>query len=114
MEIFLITMNKKTTIVKWLSDYLTKSKMKGFVIGISGGIDSAVTSTLCAETGFPVLAVSLPIHQNRELHNMSEVQKGWLSDRYSNVITENVDLSKVYDSFKQAVGSSELGYAHRS
>ncbi len=112
MEIFLITMNKKKTIVKWLSDYLTKSKMKGFVIGISGGIDSAVTSTLCAETGFPVLAVSLPIHQNRELHNMSEVQKGWLSGRYSNVITENVDLSKVYDSFKQAVDSSELGYAN--
>jgi len=112
MEIFLITMNKKTTIVKWLSDYLTNSKMKGFVIGISGGIDSAVTSTLCAETGFPVLAVSLPIHQNRELHNMSEVQKDWLSGRYSNVVTENVDLSKVYDSFEQSVDSSELGYAN--
>ena len=105
-------MNKKTTIVNWLSDYLTKSKLKGFVIGISGGIDSAVTSTLCAETGFPVLAVSLPIHQNPELHNLSEVQKGWLGDKYSNVTTDNVDLSKAYDSFKQAVSSSELGYAN--
>ena len=116
-------MTIKEQIVDWLKNYVTQSGMNGFVIGISGGIDSAVTSTLCAETSFPVLAVSLPIfnlssggydkfHQNRELHNMSEVQKGWLDDRYSNVMTKNVDLSKVYDCFKQTVGSSELGYAN--
>jgi len=99
-------------IVQWLKDYITESGMKGFVVGISGGIDSALTSTLCAETGYPVLAVSIPIHQDPKLHSMSEVQKGWLDDRYSNVMTENVDLSKVYDSFKQTVGSSELGYAN--
>ena len=50
-------------IVNWLKDYATKSGVNGFVIGISGGIDSAVTSTLCAKTGFPVLCIEMPIHQ---------------------------------------------------
>lgn len=99
-------------IINWLSQYIQESGMKGFVIGISGGIDSAVTSTLCAETGYPVVAVSMPIHQDPTLHNRSEVQKDWLYQKYTNVSTENVDLSQTYDAFKQAVISSELGYAN--
>ncbi len=50
-------------IVKWLKDYAENSKMNGFVIGVSGGIDSAVSSMLCAKTGFPVICVEMPIHQ---------------------------------------------------
>ena len=50
-------------IVKWLQDYAENSKMNGFVIGVSGGIDSAVSSILCAKTGFPVMCVEMPIHQ---------------------------------------------------
>ena len=50
-------------IVKWLKDYAENARVNGFVIGISGGIDSAVTSTLCAETGLKVLCVEMPIHQ---------------------------------------------------
>ena len=66
-------MEKKSTInaekvnlhiVNWLKNYAQNSKMKGFVIGISGGIDSAVTSTLCAQTGYAVLCVEMPIHQS--------------------------------------------------
>lgn len=102
----------KDKIVNWLKEYLEKSNMKGFVVGISGGIDSAVTSTLCAETGYPVLAVSMPIHQDPTLHNRSEIQKDWLYQKYASVLTENVDLSKTYDAFKLAVPSSELGYAN--
>ena len=102
----------KDKIVNWLKEYLEKSNMKGFVVGISGGIDSAVTSTLCAETGYPVLAVSMPIHQDPTLHNRSEIQKDWLYQKYASVLTENVDLSKTYDAFKLAVSSSELGYAN--
>ena len=105
-------MSVQNKIIQWLKDYLEKSEMRGFIIGISGGIDSAVTSALCAETGFPVLAASLPIHQNHALHGMSELQKDWLGGRYSNVNTKNIDLSRTYDSFKQTVGSSELGYAN--
>lgn len=99
-------------IVQWLKDYITQSGMNGFVVGISGGIDSAVTSTLCAETGYPVLAVSMPIHQDPTLHDRSEVQKSWLYQKYANVSTENIDLSQTYNQFKLAVASSELGYAN--
>ena len=50
-------------IVDWLLEYATNAKMKGFVIGVSGGIDSAVTSTLCAKTGLDLLCMEMPIHQ---------------------------------------------------
>ena len=59
-------MKKKQTvdhIVKWLRNYCETSGMKGFVVGVSGGIDSALTSTLCAMTGKPTLLVEMPIHQ---------------------------------------------------
>lgn len=105
-------MNAQKQIVNWLRQYILDSGMKGFVVGISGGIDSAVTSTLCAETGYPVLAVSMPIHQDPTLHNRSEIQKDWLFQKYTNVKTENIDLSETYDAFKEAVVSSELGYAN--
>ncbi len=59
----------------WLKQYLEASGQKGFVVGISGGIDSALTSTLCAMTGAPTLCLELPIHQpanqvSRALHHM--------------------------------------------
>ena len=50
-------------IVQWLTSYATNAKTKGFVVGVSGGIDSAVTSTLCAKTGLPTLCLEMPIHQ---------------------------------------------------
>ena len=50
-------------IVNWLKDYATNARVNGFVVGISGGIDSAVTSSLCAETGLKVLCIEMPIHQ---------------------------------------------------
>ena len=80
----------RTQIVNWLKDYISQSGMKGFVVGISGGIDSAVTSTLCAETGYPVLAVSLPIHQNEYLHSLSEKQIDWVQDHFSNIRSPNL------------------------
>ena len=56
-------------ISNWLKTYCKESKMKGFVIGISGGIDSAVTSTLCARTGVDVICLNMPIHQNENQEN---------------------------------------------
>jgi NAD+ synthase len=50
-------------IISWLKNYATDAGVKGFVVGVSGGIDSAVTSTLCAKTGFPTLCLEMPIHQ---------------------------------------------------
>ena len=51
-------------ITDWLKNYADKAGIKGFVVGVSGGIDSAVTSTLCAHTGLEVLCLEMPIHQN--------------------------------------------------
>jgi NAD+ synthase len=107
-----MTTEHKITITEWLKSYLKSSNMEGFIIGISGGIDSAITSTLCAETGYPILAVSMPIHQNTLLHNLSKLQLEWLSKNYSNVTTLIVDLSEIFDVFKSTVSSSELGYAN--
>lgn len=55
--------NVASYITDWLTNYASKNHLKGFVIGISGGIDSAVTSTLCARTGLPTLCLEMPIHQ---------------------------------------------------
>ena len=85
-------------IVEWLKKELTKSHQKGFVIGISGGIDSAVVSTLIAETGYPVLCLTLPIHQNTSESTMGDRHIQWLMDKYPNVSVKGIDLSDEYDS----------------
>jgi len=56
-------------IINWLKDYAENAGVKGFVIGVSGGIDSALTSTLCAETGLKTLCVEMPIHQAESQEN---------------------------------------------
>ena len=90
-------------IVQWLKEYATTAKVNGFVIGISGGIDSALTSILCAQTGLKVLCVEMPIHQAK-----SEVSRGrehikTLKDCFSNVSNIEVDLSATFDAFKTSV-----------
>ena len=72
--------NKETIefIVSWLRDYALKSGVNGFVIGVSGGIDSALTSTLCAKTGLPTLCLEMPIHQEKNQQNRSLLHMQWL------------------------------------
>lgn len=105
-------MNIKDQIVEWLNTYVSEARLEGFVVGISGGIDSAVTSALCAETKYPLLALSMPIHQDSTLHRRSQLQQTWLSARYEKVLCKNVDLSDTFDVFRGAVDSSERGYAN--
>jgi len=90
-------------ICQWLSSYLNSSKSKGFVIGISGGIDSAVTSTLAAKTGLPVLCLEMPIHQQKEQVSRAQQHINWLKSNYENVQSVCVDLSPIYDQFVQTV-----------
>lgn len=85
-------------IVNWLSGYLEASGQKGFVIGISGGIDSAVTSALCAETGWPVLCLEMPIHQAENQVSRAENHVLWLKKNYPNVSSQHVNLTPVFDS----------------
>ncbi len=88
-------------IVNWLKEYAENSKMEGFVVGISGGIDSAVTSTLCAKTGFPTLCIEMPIHQAESQINRAKEHIKQLKKTYANVTQEEVDLTTVFEEFKK-------------
>ena len=94
-------------IVKWLLDYATNAKVNGFVVGISGGIDSALTSTLCAQTGLSTLCVEMPIHQAESHVNRANEHIAQLKNRFPNVFSERVDLTPVFETFKLQVPSSE-------
>lgn len=90
-------------IVNWLKDYVTSAKVNGFVIGISGGIDSAVTSTLCAKTGLKVLCIEMPIHQPASHVSRGQEHIVQLKKRFSNVEDRLVDLTPVFEEFKTEV-----------
>lgn len=108
-------MGKKSTIavekvndhiVNWLKTYAATAKVNGFVVGISGGVDSAVTSTLCAQTGLPTLCVEMPIHQadnqvTRGKEHISQLQK-----RFSNVSAAEANLTPIYEAFKTEMPKS--------
>jgi NAD+ synthase len=87
-------------IVNWLKEYATNAKINGFVVGVSGGIDSAVTSTLCAETGFPVLCLEMPIHQGANQVTRAQEHIAQLKERYATVSSENVNLTSSFDALK--------------
>ncbi|MCK0129918.1 NAD(+) synthase [Flavobacteriaceae bacterium F08102] len=92
-------------IVKWLKEYATNAGVQGFVIGISGGIDSAVTSTLCAETGYKLLCLEMPIHQDSQQVNRAQEHIAQLEERYENVRSERIELTPVFEAFKAQVPS---------
>lgn len=94
-------------IVNWLKTYATNAKMDGFVVGISGGIDSAVTSTLCAMTGMRTLCVEMPIHQAVSQVTRAQEHILQLKKRYANVTNVNVDLTPVFEEFKKQVPHTE-------
>jgi NAD+ synthase len=90
----------KERIVDWLQKYVLENpSIKGFVVGVSGGIDSAVVSTLCAETGLPTYVLSMPLNQITSQSELSDLHRKFLSKKYSNVIPMRIDLSTVYDQF---------------
>ena len=91
----------------WLIEYLKKSKCNGFVVGVSGGIDSALTSTLCARTGYPTLCIDMPILQNENEINRAENHIKWLKKNYNNVSHITIDLNNTFETFKSSVEKTE-------
>lgn len=81
----------------WLKEYAENAKSKGFIIGISGGIDSAVTSLLCAQTGMKVICLEMAIHQNQAEVNRGLEHINWLESRYANVSHIRIDLTDTFD-----------------
>lgn len=84
-------------ITDWLRDYCARNRQRGFVVGVSGGIDSAVTSALCARTGLPVLCVEMPIHQDGSQVRRAQEHIAALQRDHGNVGTETVGLTAVFD-----------------
>ncbi|MCC5917700.1 MAG: NAD(+) synthase [Cryomorphaceae bacterium] len=99
--------NIENQIVTWLKNYANSSGLKGFVVGVSGGIDSAVTSTLCAKTGLPVLCLDMPIHQKENQVARSQKHITWLMEKYPNVDTKTVNLTAVFDKFVETVEADD-------
>lgn len=94
---------KSDSISTWLKEYAQKHNIKSLVVGVSGGIDSAVTSTLAAKTGLKTYCLLLPIHQNPEHTNRGNEHITWLRESFNNVIPLTFDLTKVYETFKDTV-----------
>ena len=99
----------KTKIVNWISDYCWKYNIKALVVGVSGGIDSAVVSTLCAETGLPTYVLTMPLHSKEENTELSNAHAAALVEKYYNVTNVNVDLSETYDKFMLHVDDTFTG-----
>lgn len=89
-------------ITNWLKQYAEKSGLNGFVVGVSGGIDSAVTSTLCARTGLPVLCLDMPIRQQRDQQQRATEHINWLEQNFANASGKTIDLTDVFDAFAMA------------
>ncbi len=94
-------------IVNWLREYATRAKVNGFVVGISGGVDSAVTSTLCAQTGMTTLCVEMPIHQHPSQVNRGKEHIDQLQKRFSNVQRVEANLTPVFEAFVAQVPNTE-------
>ena len=93
----------KKRIVAWIKDYADSNGIKSLVVGVSGGIDSAVVSTLCAETGLPTYALTMPLLSKKENTALSDGHALGLVKRYSNVTNVNVDLTDSYKVFNLTV-----------
>ncbi len=96
-----------TYIVDWLKNYANNARVNGFIVGVSGGIDSAVTSTLCAQTGLKTICVEMPIHQAEIQVNRAKEHIAYLKNNFSNVESLVVDLTPVYNSFTSQVQATD-------
>ena len=87
-------------IKNWISQYHSNSSTNGYVIGISGGIDSALTSTLVAETGIPLLCIEMPINQNKKHVSRGKNHITWLKKNYKNISSLECNLTGIFERFK--------------
>ena len=101
-------------IKNWIKGYANENNFFNLVIGISGGIDSALTSTLCCMTELNVHALNMPIHSADKNTQNSRTHCKWLEDKFNNVTVYEVDLSQVYNVFKNVMSNFEnnLGLAN--
>ena len=103
-------------ITDWIDNYCNNAsyKPKSLIVGISGGIDSSVVSTLCANTGRKTIVLTMPIKQIKSQHDLSLTHAKWLKDRYKNVEHHLIEMDKIFNSFSQVLNNfdNEHGYAN--
>ncbi len=103
-------------IVDWIKSYVTNISKQpvSLVIGVSGGVDSALTSTLCAKTGLRTIAISMPIKQNLTQHDLSLKHLDFLKNNFNNVEVQTIELDSVFSSFQKTMKShdSDLAFAN--
>ena len=95
----------KNRIVDWIRNYAESNGIKSLVVGVSGGIDSAVTSTLAAETGLMTYCIGMPLLQKEEQENLSDIHLDWLGDTYWDTKTEKFDLTDTFQVFEKTMRS---------
>jgi len=109
-------LEKAKFISNWIKNYtdMMPSKAKSLVIGISGGIDSSVSSTLSAMTGLKTIVLSMPIKQKSSQHDLSLKHQEWLVKNFDNVEAHIINLDKLFDTFESSLSKfdSELGLAN--
>ena len=112
-----MNVEKRANIIKdWIDNYCKKTSFysKSLIIGISGGIDSSVVSTLCALTGRKTIVLSMPIKQIKSQHDLSVKHGEWLSSKYKNVEHKLIELEKVFSSLEKSLKefNNEHGFAN--
>jgi NAD+ synthase len=109
-------LEKAQFISNWIKDYVNKmpSKAQSLIIGISGGIDSSVSSTLSAMTGIKTIVLSMPIKQKSSQHDLSLKHQEWLVKNFDNVEAHTLNLDKLFEKFESTLSDfdSELGMAN--
>ena len=108
-------MTLANNISDWIKNYASENNRQSLVVGISGGIDSSVVSTLCAMTELPVYALTMPIRQIDSQNDLSLKQGEWLVKRFKNVSHCIIPLASVYNTFQDSIGSpfdDDLAYAN--
>ena len=103
-------------IQKWIDDYCNSVsfEIKSLVVGVSGGIDSSVVSTLCALTGRKTIAISMPIKQQKNQHDLSIGHGNWLVKKFSNVKLNTINLESIFKEFEKNMEqfNNEHGFAN--
>ena len=108
--------NRAKIITDWINNYCETSSYqpKSLVVGISGGIDSSVVSTICANTGRKTIVLTMPIKQIKSQHDLSLLHAKWLKQKYKNVEHHLLEMDKIFNTFSQVLNSfnNEHGYAN--
>ena len=108
--------DKISYIINWIKNYTKsiKSQPISLIIGVSGGVDSALTSTLCAHTGLKTIAISMPIKQNSTQHDLSLRHLDFLKKKFDNVDCKIIELDNIFKTFQNTMKDfdSELAFAN--